>query len=365
MAENDDNFLWNATTATTLLNFTANNSINHTLYPPKTIFGETNNNNNNNNNNGGQGSLGVFLLAMTLVLLSLLLFLLVLYTLRRQILVWVLRPHHQGTTQQQQQRESLSERHDAIEEGLISKRVLIHDDVCEFVLRAIQAEKKLPNETNDSSGLTCDDEFVDINLELTSEKVPTTSISSDDEKQTTNCIFSHHEIRNAAPSIDFVDSMDQLECPICMAAFVQDEIVSWSSASASCFHAFHHECIKEWLARQHGNCPSCREPMLASDVVGKSNHLKGKQQSTLSRIKRSKLTFFCVQHGLLELPSSLFVTNPNMVDELEGKVQGPFIQKAELIQLRSDRHERIKAKNIVVQESDNDVEQGMGANQDG
>jgi len=51
-------------------------------------------------------------------------------------------------------------------------------------------------------------------------------------------------------SFDYDESVEVLECAICMSPMQVDDIVSWSSnAEAKCCHVFHHECIKVSAAR--------------------------------------------------------------------------------------------------------------------
>ena len=50
------------------------------------------------------------------------------------------------------------------------------------------------------------------------------------------------------------------ECQICLESFQNNDKISWSTVS-KCNHAFHHDCIIEWLKR-HGTCPTCRGSFL-------------------------------------------------------------------------------------------------------
>ena len=112
------------------------------------------------------------------------------------------------------------------------------------------------------------------------------------------------------------------ECAICLEAFVPDEIVSWS-ANRSCSHVFHHDCIKFWLL-SHTDCPFCRKTILSVDAaadLANNNNSSGGASSLLSSFWSSGLstkhglhrfiqewrrrvwsTYFCIEHGLVELP---------------------------------------------------------------
>lgn len=44
------------------------------------------------------------------------------------------------------------------------------------------------------------------------------------------------------------------ECPVCLTAFVDGEVIREVKV---CKHLFHDSCIDVWL-RNHSNCPVCR-----------------------------------------------------------------------------------------------------------
>lgn len=47
-------------------------------------------------------------------------------------------------------------------------------------------------------------------------------------------------------------------CAICLCSYDIDDVVVWSS-NKDCVHAFHEECILQWLVKnQNGECPCCR-----------------------------------------------------------------------------------------------------------
>ena len=56
---------------------------------------------------------------------------------------------------------------------------------------------------------------------------------------------------------------DARDCAVCLEAFV---VGQFSQALRNCTHKFHLGCIREWLSRQHLNCPSCREPVSVRDT---------------------------------------------------------------------------------------------------
>lgn len=58
-------------------------------------------------------------------------------------------------------------------------------------------------------------------------------------------------------------------CAICLCPYDVAETVVWSDNKA-CKHAFHEECISEWLVKQHEgtSCPCCRQEFLPSIISG-------------------------------------------------------------------------------------------------
>jgi hypothetical protein len=78
--------------------------------------------------------------------------------------------------------------------------------------------------------------------------------------------------RKASNVSDVVDSGETQQqqpeeqcCPICLKDYQVDEEIAFSPNS-NCSHAFHRECIEEWLLR-HEECPCCRYNYLDSSRV--------------------------------------------------------------------------------------------------
>lgn len=57
------------------------------------------------------------------------------------------------------------------------------------------------------------------------------------------------------------ETIDDDPCQICLEPFRMGEEITWSNVS-NCSHAFHHDCIVEWL-QHHDDCPSCRAKYLS------------------------------------------------------------------------------------------------------
>jgi Ring finger domain len=56
-------------------------------------------------------------------------------------------------------------------------------------------------------------------------------------------------------------------CTICLCAYEDGDQITWSTES-SCQHAFHTECIVQWLAKkEEPRCPVCRQEFCPAAVV--------------------------------------------------------------------------------------------------
>lgn len=101
--------------------------------------------------------------------------------------------------------------------------------------------------------------------EMDLEKKRTNSVS-DDEIQPTCC--EDYESGSRTIGVDVTKSLSEdhdenLECSICLEAFEEGEILSWSR-SLKCEHVFHHECLVPWLMT-HNECPYCRMKIMDDD----------------------------------------------------------------------------------------------------
>lgn len=59
-------------------------------------------------------------------------------------------------------------------------------------------------------------------------------------------------------------------CPICYESYKKGDSIAWSK-NEKCFHAFHVDCIVEWLIN-HDDCPMCREKYVEDTYWEDSNH---------------------------------------------------------------------------------------------
>eukprot|EP00978_Attheya_sp_CCMP212_P032062 scaffold123514_cov54-Attheya_sp.AAC.2 len=58
------------------------------------------------------------------------------------------------------------------------------------------------------------------------------------------------------------------ECPICLSGYDIGDTMCWSK-NEKCNHAFHEECILQWLEK-HRECPLCRTDILGPDDEGEA-----------------------------------------------------------------------------------------------
>jgi hypothetical protein len=156
------------------------------------------------------------------------------------------------------------------------------------------------------------------------------------------------------------------ECPVCMECFVKDEIVSWSPSWNGCDHVFHHECIKEWLLHKD-TCPYCRVIFLPVDNVHRKTTSRmipstfatilpttfqlsyswtQEELQTLAeqRSRRLKSTYFCIQDGLVTIPSNhvLSSTTPNNSKIWKQMISSGGVERSDLEILRGSRATKVK-----------------------
>jgi len=80
-------------------------------------------------------------------------------------------------------------------------------------------------------------------------------------------------------------------CSICLSTYDEGEEICWSP-NPQCSHAFHKDCIVEWLMR-HKECPNCRIDYLASNDDVNENPLQDSQTRICvnTEISREQNTF--------------------------------------------------------------------------
>jgi hypothetical protein len=173
-------------------------------------------------------SVGVLILAILLVVLSVLLTILVLHILRYRLMrrLWLLRREQQQQYTSNNGRLSAAEkdeRYSLIEEWLISKRVLPHDDACQRLLDATTAAG-----TRETSALQHSNSTQEHSSSLEA------AVSKEAPDATS---FEEGISLSTDPSRDVASTAenDDQGCPICMSPFEAGEIVS-CSADEQCTH---------------------------------------------------------------------------------------------------------------------------------
>jgi hypothetical protein len=140
------------------------------------------------------------------------------------------------------------------------------------------------------------------------------------------------------------DEEEEPECPICIEPFAVDEIVSYSPNKA-CSHAFHHECIKEWLLR-NGNCPFCREVYLPIDEHKQLLEKEELRKLAKARSERLATSYFCVREGLVSVRrSAVGSDNADILDSIDHLTHA-CLKKDELVKLRGSRFEGSNDKTV-------------------
>jgi hypothetical protein len=66
---------------------------------------------------------------------------------------------------------------------------------------------------------------------------------------------------------------DQEQCAICLVEYEAGDEISWSH-NKSCTHAFHRDCIIDWLV-SHDECPCCRHNYLSLGDDDNNNNVEG------------------------------------------------------------------------------------------
>lgn len=80
-------------------------------------------------------------------------------------------------------------------------------------------------------------------------------------------------------------------CAICLSSYKEHDVVVWSENESNCKHAFHQDCLLDWLCKVqqshldnvHTPCPICRQnflPNLSKYFKGKiiKAHITAQQQ---------------------------------------------------------------------------------------
>ena len=213
-------------------------------------------------------------------------------------------------------RSRIERRYETIENWMISKRVMEHDEFCNsciHVLGSVEGNSRR-RRTRKCDPSSCPDE----EEEEEGEK-PSTTTSS------------------------MCSAEGGLACPICFEEFQLGDVVSLSP-NRECLHVFHHECIKEWLLRNI-NCPICRKVCIHTDLIrGKHRNYRNKDQMDRqladfhrNQSQRSATTIICLQQGLLSIPSKVHCTRSEL-KELKHRISSSVVDRDVLAESRKTDH---------------------------
>jgi len=113
---------------------------------------------------------------------------------------------------------------------------------------------------SDSSVISTNDEAEDTTIKLR-ESIPTDSVSNKKDDNSTNSDNANSR-SVCSPTTDYFGVEDDerdpgTACDICILEFEVGDEVAWSP-NLHCSHAFHKDCILDWLVRKP-TCPSCRQ----------------------------------------------------------------------------------------------------------
>ena len=64
-------------------------------------------------------------------------------------------------------------------------------------------------------------------------------------------------------------------CAVCLSEYEVGDIVTWSS-NPSCIHAFHRECVVDWLIKMQPEtpCPCCRQEFTDLEIIRQERKVK-------------------------------------------------------------------------------------------
>lgn len=102
---------------------------------------------------------------------------------------------------------------------------------------------------------------------------------------------------------------DEDVCPICLDNFEVGDIVMWSRHNnSSCSHAFHENCLLQWLLEQRENeCPTCRACFISDQAANPSS------ASTSDTDENSS--------SLSEEPEDSSTDDESIVNEISGDIE--------------------------------------------
>lgn len=129
---------------------------------------------------------------------------------------------------------------------------------------------------------------------------------------------------------------DVRECPICMAELQVGQVVSWS-ANPACRHAYHHQCIKEWLLR-HTLCCLCKNIYLPVDEKRGKAKTAALHELSQRFAAAAATSYYCIESGLVRIPKTVLCTRQELA-QLESRIFDGTVPPSKLVELRGSLQE--------------------------
>jgi hypothetical protein len=205
--------------------------------------------------------------------------------------------------------ERVKRRYQTITNWLITKDVVEHDaNHCDEYLKQMTICQPCAEESAASASFPVTEKEEKQGGEASEVEPPQKEPLDED---TTTMIDESVKTTNSTPDADydhdFGDFQCRNDCHICMEEFEVGDKVSWS-ASDTCKHTYHFQCIKEWLLKKK-DCPYCRQTMLPIDEA-----FTDMAQLVEAKKQKEELTYFCKKDGLIVMPSSTVVSLPTSTE---------------------------------------------------
>ena len=169
----------------------------------------------------------------------------------------LLRHHHaamQNQNPQQSEEEQVASRRAFIERSLLSKKVVVAEGV------PAQETTSDEEEPDIRVGPSSDDPPEHDNSDTDTLDPVTTKAPIQVLQEKSDLVIRKVEGDATAALGNGGGDDDENTCAICWMEYQEGEDICWSQ-NAECGHAFHRDCIQEWLIR-HNDCPCCRSNYL-------------------------------------------------------------------------------------------------------
>lgn len=209
------------------------------------------------------------------------------------------RPQQRRSRRQSIDPERVKRRYQTITEWLITKEAMEHSKACGDEYVASPCKLGPPTKAvNDDGAVTKSTATIDEE-DCSSTQQHEASPGGDQDISLTAAASPRESQVDCVASFDTMDDSafdyHRKDCHICMEEFQVGDKVSWS-ATGNCNHAYHFECIKEWLLKKK-DCPYCRQTMLPVD-----DDFNDIMELVEAKNRYEAVTYFCQKDGLIVMP---------------------------------------------------------------